>query len=73
MKLFPAIVTLHLAGALVLLALLCVQVVRGGAPTRRLGMPSALRRWVVLGLCLAGAADFAGWLGQHQLRGAGLH
>src|SRR5450830_22640 len=28
MKLFPAIVTLHLAGGLVLLALLCVQVVR---------------------------------------------
>lgn len=29
MRLFPAIVTLHLLGALVLLALLCVQVVRG--------------------------------------------
>src|SRR6218665_3821937 len=28
MKLFPAIVTLHLAGGLVLLALLCVQAVR---------------------------------------------
>jgi cytochrome c oxidase assembly protein subunit 15 len=30
MKLFPAIVTLHLLGGLVLLALLCVQVVRSG-------------------------------------------
>lgn len=29
MKLFPAIVTLHLLGAMVLLVLLCVQVVRG--------------------------------------------
>jgi cytochrome c oxidase assembly protein subunit 15 len=30
MRLFPAIVTLHLLGALVLLMLLCAQVVRGG-------------------------------------------
>ncbi|MGP1629573.1 MAG: COX15/CtaA family protein [Giesbergeria sp.] len=37
MKLFPAIVTLHLAGGLLLLALLCVQAVRqSGAPA----MPS---------------------------------
>ena len=47
MKLFPAIVTLHLIGGLVLLALLCVQAVRhtlgaeGRVPER---IPPALRR-----------------------------
>lgn len=52
MKLFPAIVTLHLAGALVLLALLGVQVVRGGAAPLRLAMPAGLRRWTLLGFAL---------------------
>jgi heme a synthase len=37
MKLFPAIVTLHLLGALVLLALLTVQVVQHGKPNHRMG------------------------------------
>jgi len=45
-KLFPAIVTLHLAGALVLLALLGVQVVRGS--TKPLAMTLAMRRWLAL-------------------------
>ena len=52
MKLFPAIVTLHLAGALVLLALLAVQVVHGSPATLRLAMPAGLRRWVALGFGL---------------------
>jgi cytochrome c oxidase assembly protein subunit 15 len=46
-KLFPAIVTLHLAGALVLLALLCVQVVRGGPDFSPVPFPTAFRRAVV--------------------------
>ncbi len=49
MKLLPAIVTLHLAGAMMLLVLLCIQVVRGGADTLRLTRPSeSLLRWVRL-------------------------
>ncbi|PKO61791.1 MAG: heme A synthase [Betaproteobacteria bacterium HGW-Betaproteobacteria-18] len=48
MKLFPAIVTLHLAGALVLLALLGVQVVRGSPSAVPLAMSLAMRRWVAL-------------------------
>jgi cytochrome c oxidase assembly protein subunit 15 len=52
MKLFPAIVTLHLAGALVLLALLCVQVVRGSGSSDHLPLSPVLSRWagLVLGL-----------------------
>jgi cytochrome c oxidase assembly protein subunit 15 len=46
MKLFPAIVTLHLAGALVLLVLLCIQTVRGSQAGAAVAMPSATRRWV---------------------------
>ena len=38
MKLFPAIVTLHLLGALILLALLTVQVVQHSIPSRRIGI-----------------------------------
>ncbi|OIN91998.1 MAG: heme A synthase [Comamonadaceae bacterium CG1_02_60_18] len=46
MKLFPAIVTLHLLGALGLLVLLCVQVL-SAAPTALLrSLPTALRRGV---------------------------
>jgi cytochrome c oxidase assembly protein subunit 15 len=48
MKLFPAIVTLHLAGALVLLALLGVQVVRGDTTTDPLTLPAPWRRWLAL-------------------------
>lgn len=47
-KLFPAIVTLHLAGALVLLALLCVQVVRGGSDFSSAQLPAALHRAVMV-------------------------
>ena len=47
-KLFPAIVTLHLAGALVLLALLCVQVVRGGADFSHASLPAAVHRAIVV-------------------------
>lgn len=47
-KLFPAIVTLHLAGALVLLALLCVQVVRANPNWLPRALPIPLRRSVVL-------------------------
>jgi len=51
MKLFPAIVTLHLLGALALLMMLCVQVVRGAnAPTPVL--PAITRRWLVWSLTL---------------------
>ena len=46
-KLFPAIVTLHLAGALVLLALLCVQVVRGQPGWVSRELPASLRRGLV--------------------------
>jgi cytochrome c oxidase assembly protein subunit 15 len=46
-KLFPAIVTLHLAGALVLLALLCVQVVRGSPSYLPRELPATLRRGLV--------------------------
>lgn len=52
MKLFPAIVTLHLVGALVLLALLAVQVVHGSPATLRLAMPTDQRRWVTFGFGL---------------------
>ncbi|HSV50850.1 MAG TPA: COX15/CtaA family protein [Burkholderiaceae bacterium] len=55
MKLFPAIVTLHLLGGLVLLALLCVQAVRygqatGAAPATPLA--PATRSWLWLGFAL---------------------
>jgi cytochrome c oxidase assembly protein subunit 15 len=52
MKLFPAIVTLHLAGALVLLVLLCVQVARGHSPTGTRGLPVSLRRGMVIAYVL---------------------
>lgn len=43
MKLFPAIVTLHLLGGLLLLVLLCVQAVRY-APAQSAPVPASLRR-----------------------------
>ncbi len=55
MKLFPAIVTLHLLGGLVLLALLCVQAVRQNTPTAgyaTVRLPSALRIAAGVGLAL---------------------
>jgi cytochrome c oxidase assembly protein subunit 15 len=63
MKLFPAIVTLHLAGALVLLMLLCVQVVRGGPMTERQPMPAALQRWAGVAAALLGVQILlGGWV-----------
>ncbi|MFO1337478.1 MAG: COX15/CtaA family protein [Burkholderiaceae bacterium] len=54
LKLYPAIVTLHLAGGLVLLALLAVQVERYraqvGGPVLR--ADAALRRWLAAGLAV---------------------
>lgn len=53
MKLFPAIVTLHLAGGLVLLALLCVQAVRQSAPYAGKStavVPAYLRTAAIIGL-----------------------
>lgn len=52
MKLFPAIVTLHLFGALVLLALLCVQVVHGSTTASPMALSKSLRRWLVFGFGL---------------------
>jgi cytochrome c oxidase assembly protein subunit 15 len=75
MKLFPAIVTLHLLGGLALLALLCVQAVRyAQAWHETTPVPlSATTRWLLIATFAAGLpAGRAGRLGQHQLRGAGL-
>ena len=66
MKLFPAIVTLHLIGGLVLLALLCVQAVRqtyaaqGRAPVRM----SAGLRWglVATALLVTVQVVLGGWV-----------
>lgn len=59
MKLFPAIVSLHLLGGYVLLALLTVQVVLYGllrqgpsASLARMPLPAPVRGWVVLALLL---------------------
>ncbi|MDY0105485.1 MAG: COX15/CtaA family protein [Giesbergeria sp.] len=66
MKLFPAIVTLHLIGGLVLLALLCVQAVRyARATTGMLPAPVApgLRTLLVLTLVLVSAqVVLGGWV-----------
>jgi cytochrome c oxidase assembly protein subunit 15 len=63
MKLFPAIVTLHLAGALVLLVLLCVQVVRGGATSTRHPMSASVQRWAGVGAALLGLQILlGGWV-----------
>ena len=51
MKLFPAIVTLHLVGGLVLLVLLCAQAVgysRRGREHAALQLSPAVRRWVLV-------------------------
>jgi len=55
MKLFPAIVTLHLLGGMVLLALLCMQAVAYAQALRGLGghaVPAAARRTLVAALAL---------------------
>ena len=54
MKLFPAIVTLHLLGGIVLLMLLTVQVAiaRGGAGIRVVHQEAMLRRILVAGIAL---------------------
>lgn len=63
MKLFPAIVTLHLAGALVLLALLGWQVVRGSMPHVRLTMSRVVRRWWAVAFVLLGLQILlGGWV-----------
>ena len=66
MKLFPAIVTLHLIGGLVLLALLCVQAVRqtlaarGEAPV---ALPRGLRTLLaVTALLVAAQVVLGGWV-----------
>jgi len=66
MKLFPAIVTLHLIGGLVLLALLCLQAVRqtqaslGQPPTV---LPAGLRRLLQAGLVLVALqVALGGWV-----------
>jgi len=63
LKLFPAIVTLHLGGALVLLALLGVQVVRGSTFTAPLVITLVMRRWLALVFALlALQAVLGGWV-----------
>lgn len=54
MKLFPAIVTLHLMGGVVLLALLCVQAVRHTQAVRGV-QPAALAAPLRLGVLVTGA------------------
>ncbi len=65
-KLYPAIVTLHLMGAIVLLALLCIQAVRyrqaaaGRSPTR---IPATLRTLLVVTTAmLALQVALGGWV-----------
>ena len=66
MKLFPAIVTLHLLGGLALLALLCVQSVRYSQAWRETApVPlSASTRWLLIGTFAALWAQVAlgGWV-----------
>lgn len=66
MKLFPAIVTMHLLGAMSLLALLCVQAVayrqaeRGSGP---LAIPSTARAWLLAAYALLwGQIALGGWV-----------
>jgi cytochrome c oxidase assembly protein subunit 15 len=70
LKLYPAVVTLHLLGGLVLLALLVVQHVRlrgvlraaAGRPAR-IVLPPALRRFAVVGLVLLSMqVALGGWV-----------
>jgi cytochrome c oxidase assembly protein subunit 15 len=61
LKLYPAVVTLHLLGALVLLALLAVQ--HEAFRRRPLALPAGLRRWVFAALALlVGQTALGGWV-----------
>ena len=61
LKLYPAVVTLHLLGGLVLLALLAWQQARW-AP-RALALPAPLRRWALVALAaLAVQITLGGWV-----------
>lgn len=66
MKLFPAIVTLHLLGGVVLLALLCVQAVRYTQAAQSgvgIAMEPALRRGIAwTGLLVAVQVALGGWV-----------
>lgn len=66
MKLFPAIVTLHLLGGFVLLALLCVQAIRHGQAQNQaapVSLSPALRGWLWLTFALlAGQSALGGWV-----------
>jgi cytochrome c oxidase assembly protein subunit 15 len=66
MKLFPAIVTLHLLGGLVLLALLCVQVVRSSPldlAVPRIAIAPGLRKLLWLSFAiLALQVTLGGWV-----------
>lgn len=62
MKLFPAIVTLHLLGGIVLLMLLCVQAVRGGGlPRVAVGAGLRALMWASLLLLMLQIA-LGGWV-----------
>lgn len=66
MKLFPAIVTLHLLGGLLLLVLLCIQAVGhqqavAGVAPAPIGRPLRLALWAVFGLLFAQVA-LGGWV-----------
>ena len=74
LKLYPAVVTLHLLGGLALLALLAVQ--HEAFRRRPLALAPAFTWAAAAGHRSGGGAGGAGRarrLGQHQLRGAGLH
>ncbi len=61
LKLYPAIVTLHLLGGLALLALLAVQ--HEAFRQRPLALPAALRRWAWVALAVLGVQiALGGWV-----------
>lgn len=61
LKLYPAIVTLHLLGGMVLLALLAAQ--HAAFQPHRRAMPAGVRRWAwALLLALAGQIALGGWV-----------
>ncbi|MFM9879431.1 MAG: COX15/CtaA family protein [Burkholderiaceae bacterium] len=63
MKLFPAIVTLHLLGGLGLLALLCLQSVRSsGQPVVQPLMPSLTRGLIITAALLVCQLALGGWV-----------
>lgn len=63
MKLFPAIVTLHLLGGLALLALLRVQSVAYATPAHTPPLPARAQRWLWLAFALVWAqVALGGWV-----------